>query len=181
MKKKIKSASHQKKKSPILWIKFQKHKFQVSASGTILWVIWKINSLRNFSQKIFKSFENMNHMQKKNVQFVESYWKKRRFDSLSHIWKKVQFFESHLSKEGSILWVILRKRFYSLNHIQKKGQFFASDLEKSSLLWVMFKKKTHFFESYSQKKSSILWVKFIKEGSLLWVILKRRFKYLNHI
>ena len=118
-----------KKKSPILWIKFQKHKFQVFASGTILWVIWKINSLRNFSQKkIFKSFENMNHMQKK------------MFNSLSRIEKK----------EGSILWlwvVYIWQRFNSLNHIQKEVQFFESHLKKGSILWDTFR-----------KKGSILWV-----------------------
>ena len=132
-KKNFKSASHQKKKKgPILWIKIQKHKFQVSASGTMLWVMRKINSLRIFSKKKINSlnqmktwvtckkkvFDSLSRIEKRGSilwLWVVYIWQK--FNSLNHTQKEVQFFESHLSKEGSILWVILRKRFYSLNHI----------------------------------------------------------------
>ena len=114
-----------KKKTQFFESNFENHKFQVSASGTILWVIWKINSLRIFSKKKINS---LNHMKtwvtcKKGVRFVESYWKKRRFDSLTLSRKyltKIQFFESY-SKRGSILWVTsFERRFNSLSHFEKR-------------------------------------------------------------
>ena len=130
--------SLKKKKGPILWIKFQKHKFQVSASGTILWVMRKINSLRIFSKKknqFFKSNENMSHMQKKVFDSL-SRIEKKRFDSLTlnRIYlTKIQFFESY-SKRGSILWVTFRKG---------KVQFFESFWEKGSILWIIFRKRVN--------------------------------------
>ena len=189
-----------KKKSPILWIKFQKHKFQVFASGTILWVIWKINSLRNFSKK------SLNHLKtwitckkkkcsirwvvlkkKKKVRFFdfESYLSDKNSNSLNHFQKEVQFFESHL-----------KKRFNSLSHFEKKGQFFESDLQKKVQFFESYSKKKkvprskkkQFFELHSKKvqffesekeKFNSYWEEVHKRGSIQWVIYKE-FNSLSH-
>ena len=131
-------ASHQKKKGPILCIKIQKHKFQVSASGTILWVMRKINSLRIFSKKKINSLNQMKT------------WvtcKKKRCSIRWVVLKKeVRFFdfESYISDKNSILWIILKKRFNSLSHIfRNKVQFFESFWEKGSILWIIFRKRVN--------------------------------------
>ena len=112
-----------KKKSPNLWIKFQKQKFQVFASGTILWVIWKINSLRNFSKKK----NSLNHLKtwitckKCSIRWVVMKKKKVRFFD----------FESYISDKNSILWIIFKKfsesfwekRSNSWSHIEKQERF----------------------------------------------------------
>ena len=187
-----------KKKSPNLWIKFQKQKFQVFASGTILWVIWKINSLKNFSKKkFFKSFENMNHMQKvfdslsRNEKkssilwlWVVYIWQK--FNSLNHIqkilWvilrKTLKFLESHWKtrkvqffasdlEKGSILCVRSRKKFNSLRHTKRRG----SNVQKSSLLWVMFERKVHFLSHVRKRLTSL---NHIHKSSILWVIFIKK-------
>ena len=120
-----------------------------------------------YKKKFFKSFEDMNHMQK-SVRFVESYWGK----------KKVRFFdfESFLSDKNSILWIIFKKEV----------QFFESDLEKGSILcvvskkkgsilWVM-RKKVHLFESCSKKKAHFC-ESYSNESSSLWVIFKKRERF----
>ena len=171
-KKKFKSASHQKKKGPILWINFQKHKFQVSASGTILWVMRKINSLRIFSKKkqFFKSNENMSHMQKRrcSIRWVVL---KKGFDSLSNVQK------------SSLLWVMCKKRLTSLSQIHKKKKssiLWVKFIKEGSLLWVILKRRcknlNHFF-----LKGSILSSHGKKKGWILRVIFKKKSNSLSHI
>ena len=68
---------------------------------------------------------------------------------LSHLWKEVQFLESYWKKSSILRFIKLK--FNSLRPIQKKKkvQFFSSYLKKDSIFgW----KKAQVFESYSQKK-----------------------------
>ena len=83
------------RKDSILWVIFKK--------GSILWVVFIVKSFNSVSHSLFlgeKRFNSVSH-NRKRVQFIETYWK-RGFDSLSHILKK-----------GSMLGVILEKRFNS--------------------------------------------------------------------
>ena len=100
-------------------------------------------------------------------QVFESYWKKKKtgFNSLSQSSIHWDIFK----KEGSILWVILKKK--------KKKQFFESLWEKCSILWVTFKKKGSLLR-VKLKKGSILWVIFSKNDQfILWIIHCVKKKY----
>ena len=136
--------------------------------GLILWDIWKIK---------FKS--SSHSLKEDSIPWVIL---KKRFNTLSHIQRKVRFFESYSTK--------------SLSHSEKKkkAQFFESSKkssilshERSSILWVIFEKgsilwvKKYFlkknFESYS-KKGEILWV---MEKKVLRVIFQKRFNSLSFV
>ena len=145
---------------------------------------------------MFKKFNSLNHIQK-NVHFFESI-SKEKFNSLSHTGKQDRFNSlSHIGKQERFNSSrhIEKKDFNSLSQIEKRfieAQFYES-FTKSSILWVIFpkkkedfdflsrffltqgsilwiilvKKKVEFCKSY--KNSSILWVLFRKNGSILWV------------
>ena len=108
----------------------------------------------------------MRHIRRKRIQFFASIWRNKVI-SLSH-GKKV----------GSTLWVNLKK---SLRHIEKI-QFFES-CKKVAHMKERFSSLRHFektngfqfFESKWQKdfiSLSHIEKRFIKRGSILWVILK---------
>ena len=167
------------KKCSILWVVFKSVRFCESyqKKSSILWVIffWKKSFLWVIWRKRLilwviwrKRFNSLSHLEKE-VQFFESYSRKERFKSASH----------NQEMRSSNLRVILKKRvqffesywergFNSLSHIEKEG----------SILWVTFKKKFNSFDSYRSKNvqfsesyflNSILWV-ILKRGSILWVI-----------
>ena len=97
------------------WVKFnQRAQFFALCwkKGSILWVTLKSSTL-----------------------WVTLKW---RFNSLSHVKKKVQFFES--CQKGSILWLFLWKGSILLSRIQRKCSF----------LWVTREKQS--FGSYQKKK-----------------------------
>ena len=105
-KKKFNSLSHVEKKGLILWVIFFKKSIlwvlfkkgfnslsHIEKEGSILWVIFTkgFNSL----SQIQKRFHSFSHIFEKRVQFLKViFLKKRRLKSLSHVQKKVQFFES---------------------------------------------------------------------------------------
>ena len=106
---------------------------------------------------------------KKKVQFIETYW------------KKVQFFESFLTKFA----------LNSLSHILEiRFNFFLSQSKKNSILWVMLENKKSSilrvilkrgvrFCGWKEGFNSVSLFRF-KKNSILWVILKKRFNSLNH-
>ena len=132
----------------------------------------------------------------------------RRFNSLSQIkkcsilWK---FFARKIwwdmfLRKGSILWVMLKRRVQFCESYEKRFSSVSHGLCKSSILWVIKKfsiiwliflskwiLRVIFFFS---KKGLILWdickIKFkssshsLKEDSIPWVILKKRFNTLSH-
>ena len=100
-----------------------------------------------FFGSYFKKFSSLSHTQKR-VQFLESYFLKR-FNPLSHIWNK---FNSQS--------LFLSKKKFNLSRIPEKVQFCESySRKKGSILCVIFKeKRVQFFESHRQEKGSILWV-----------------------
>ena len=119
----------------------------------------------------------MSRLQKKLVQFFESCWEAGfNFHELceekdSILWvmlkRRVQFFELYflfLKK----LWITFKKGFNYLTNFPKK-----STLSKKLILKVILKKfywkNVQFFESY------------FDEGSILSVILKKRFNSVSHI
>ena len=118
--------------------------------------------------------------------------------------KKEQFFESKLrKKEGTILWVKLRKKKFnpfsdiqegfnsfnsftvfffkkkinSVSQLKNKAQLCESD-EKSSILWVMFKRGSNIWLIFP-KINSVNHIK-NKVGSTLQIILEK-FYPLSHI
>ena len=96
----------------------------------------------------------------------------KKFNSESHT-KNVQYFESYQRKKvesSESYWRIS----LLLNRIQKKSSMWKKksySKKKSSILWVVLKKKNQFCESYSYFKIKyILRVIVQKMGSILWVI-----------
>ena len=129
--------------------------------NSILWVISETKRFNSLSHQRKRRFNSLSHKRKcsilwvvfkKWVQFCESCWKEG-FNSVSHVKKKFNSV-SHIfpKKKNSVTHVL-----NSLSHFSKK---------KSSILWLTH---IHFFESY--------W----KEGSLSWVILRKKFNSLRHI
>ena len=165
---KNKSLSHVIKKGSILRVilkkslsHIEKKKFsslyRIFGESSILWVVLfltktqKFNSLTHAQELsilwvilFFLKKKTILRVMLEKVQFIESCSK--RFNSLSHTRKKVQFFEFFF------FW--------------KRVQFFMS-----SILWVILQKEEGSILSDTLKKT-ILWVTF-KEGSILWVRLKK--------
>ena len=159
--------SHVQKKKSFLWLMLEKWVWFVDSywkrgfsalshtfKSSILWFIFSKGSI--LESHIFEE-----------GQVFESYWKKKKktgFNSLSQSSIPWDMFK----KEGSILWVILKK---------KKKQFFESLWEKCSILWVTFKKKGSILR-VKLKKGSILWVIFSKNDQfILWIIHCVKKKY----
>ena len=116
--------------------------------------IQKFNSVSYFW--LMKNFESW----KKKVHFFESKIFKKKFKYLSHVNKKVQFFES--CEKGPSIWIMKKKGWSnSLSQIEKKK----------------FNSLSHIF---NKKKSSIFWV-ISKKGSILWVFFffKKKTQYLK--
>ena len=141
------------------WVQFcescQKKGFNsvshVKKKGSILWVIFKKNQFLE-SFLLFFLFKT----------FFESFFfflKKKRFNSVSHNFWKVQNSFNHIEK-----------KFNSVGHIQEKG----------SIHWDLLKKKVQFFESSWKRKETILYFR-IKRSSTLWVFsFDTRFNSLSH-
>ena len=119
-----------KKKSSILWVIFDKialnslsHILEIRfEKGSILWVILKKEKF-NSSGHIEKRGSISAGEKKGSILWVY-FASTKKFDSLSHIQKWVQFIESY-SKRGSNLWV-------------QKKKFNSWLIERSSILWVIF-------------------------------------------
>ena len=156
--------------------------FFESYEKSILWEIFPKKSLNHLKTWITckKMFNSLSRIEKKKEGSILWLWVVyiwQKFNSLNHIRKEVQFFESHL-KKGSILWDTFRKkRFNSLSHFEKKGPFFESDLEKGSILWVRFRKKFTSLSHVQKKKKAHFFESYSNEGSSLWVIFKKRERF----
>ena len=175
----------------ILWVIFLQKRFNSVSQN-----FWKVqNSFNHIEKKKFNSVGHIQEkgsihwdLLKKKVQFFESSWKRKetilyfrikrsstlwvfsfdtRFNSLSHSSRKVQFFESFLTKFVlNSLSHILEIRF---NFSNWKEGFSSVSEKKGSILWVFFaSKKNRFFESYS------------KRDSILWIILTKTFNSMSH-
>ena len=83
-------------------------------------------------------------------------------------------------KEGSILWVMVKKRrFNSLSHGKKKGSISLSHVEKKgSILWVRLKNGSLLRVMLKKEFNSLC--PFVRKGSILWDILRSRFDSLSH-
>ena len=138
---------------------------EIFKENPILWVNFLENYLSSIVWVILQKKSQFFESYSKRVQFFES--SKKGFKSLRH----------HV-KEGSILWVILKKRGdNSLSHIQKGFNSLESSqkgfkslrhhVKESSILWVIFKKE---FNSLSHLKKGFSSRHHDKEGSILWVI-----------
>ena len=121
---------------------------------SILWVIFPDRINHFCESKFFLKKNSVSHVEKKKkVQFCESCQKKR--SSILWVIFKNQFLESfYFFLFEKILWVIffLQKKFNSVSHILWKVQNSFNHIEKSSILWVIFKKKVQFIETYWKKK-----------------------------
>ena len=101
--------------------------------------------------------------------------------------KKVQFFESYLTKGFNSVNRIQKKRFISFSHTESKrgsileGHIFhfffwkKKKLKSTSLV----QKKVQFFESCQKKKVHSF--SHVKKGSIFWVIFQEEFNSLSHI
>ena len=139
-------------KKSFLWVFFKK----------ILWVLNKKSSLS----------------QSKKVKFFESDSKKR-FNSMIHL--RVQFFESLFSHK-KVPFPGHKVQFFELHWKVQLFESFLLSEKKGSILWVVFRKKVQFWESYS-KEGSILRVIYqmgslhsdiLKRSSILWVIFSEK-------
>ena len=108
----------------------------------------------------------MSHIHKR-VQFFESNSKKGSILSVIFLKKGFNSWRSYFwKKEGSSLWVMFKRRFNSLSHVKKGSLLWV--MKKSSIIWVrflIFSKKINYF-------GSILWVIWEgckEKGSVLWV------------
>ena len=195
-KKGFNSLSHIPKKSSILWVVFKKNStlWVTLKKSSTLWVMLKKGSILYVVFEVFNSFSRI---QKK----CSILWAMLR--------KKSSILWVILRKSGSTLRVIFKKKSSILRVIfKKKIQFFESYSRKSSILRVIFKKKgsilwVHIYEkkkfnslsSYSTKKrvqcfeSCRKKAQIIescskqgsKEGSIDWIMFKRRLKSLSHV
>ena len=184
--KRLKSSSHVKKvqffesyeKVQKCWILRVNHIFQ---RGSILRVTpapRKEKGFDSLSHIFQKRFNSVTHISKKDIQFFESYWQK--FKSVAYWKKSIQFCESYWKrfiKRGSTLWVIFEKGFYSLRNTLKGSIhwfiFCVFEKKNSSSLWVQKGK------IYSL--SHIFFLSHTKNGSILWIILKKKFNSVSHI
>ena len=134
--------------------------------GSIIWVIF--NSLSHIEKKINP------WVKLKKVHFLESHFffskkklflesrSKKKFNSLSHIQKRVQFFAPYSRK---------RVQFLPSYSKEKSVQVFWVIWKEGSILWVIFKKvqRVQLFESS--------W----KKGSIHLRLFLKRFNPLRHI
>ena len=124
-----------------------------------------------------------------------------KFNSLSRVvflkkifwvtFKKKFYSLSRIQQKSSILWVILKKevqffdsywkRFNSLSHVKKINSL---SLKKNKSLSHMkrFNNRVEFlgWVIYFHKRFNSYGFFFKKRGSILWVMFKRRFKFLSH-
>ena len=135
-------------KSSILWVMLKK--------CAILWVVFKkvfgslshIRKNQTFGSYLLNKSSLLWVSWGKKSSLLWVNWRKR-FNSLSYVAKRVQFFESY--QKNSILCIIS----------QNFNPFFGSYQRKSSILWVIFSKKkfnslshfwkNQFFESFGEK------------------------------
>ena len=218
LKRRFKSLSHNQKKeekrsilsshvqkSPTLWVTLEK---RLNSSSQIEKKFNSLSHVKNSSNK--REVQFFEHFGEKKVQFFET------FDSLRHIEKRLQLFESSwkVQKKGSFLWVILKnsfvwvffskkKEFNSLSHnkkrfnslisfstwfifwvIFKKNSLSHTQKKGGSILWVIFKKGVHTFESYQKTRVQFfescwntrkveLLESYCKKTSTLWVTWRR--------
>ena len=136
-------------------------------------------------QILTKRFNSWSHIQKRVVQFCESYSKNIQFFAL-YFWRNSISTLSHV--KCSILWVILKRKAQFFESCSKQGQSFLSDIaekglkirKKSNPLSYIRKKKVQFFGS-CKTESSIHRVNFWK-GSILRVRFSlKNFNSQSHI
>ena len=125
--------SYSKKRS-ILWVVLTKIIESCWKKSSVLWVVFLEKRFNSLIQE--KCINSLSHLFKRRFQFFASYSRNKVKFFASYSRSKVQFFES--CKEGSILWIIL-KRINFWTYVQKK---------KESILWVICCKKFQFFESF---------------------------------
>ena len=108
----------------------------------------------------------------------------KRFNSLNHFVKRVQFFESP-SEECSILWLkFLKIRFNCLNHIQKEFNSVSRVQKECSILWIR-----KVFNWVSKMGSILCVMKKKKKVQFFWVTKRvqffesnwKKFNPLSHI
>ena len=108
-------------------------------------------------------------LETRKVQFLESYFLKKRFNSLSHVRKKSSTLWVKFEK-CSTLWVILKKKVQLFESCKKQLIW-----KRGSLLWDILENKKG--SILCVVKNSIFWV---IEKSVLCEILKKTFNYLSH-
>ena len=184
--------------SSILCVMFYFKKVQLFETYSQM---FHVNHAQLFESCWKDSFNSLSHTQKQ-VQFFEYFCKefnslsqtfwKNGFNSVSHVEKKGSIFMSHVGKKGSILCIIWKNWFSSVSHektfnsfSQQKSFFYLIDIfqkinSSRHLFLFFFQKRSILWDSFSNrrfKSSSDL----LKEDSIPWVILKKRFNSLSHI
>ena len=138
----------------------------------------KKQSLSQISSKKKKAFNSLSYFLQSSILGVNFFWEKGSI--LVGISKKVLFL-SQIRKEGSILWVILKKKLKFLSHNQKKKKF--NSLSHISVSHTEKKSASHNskkrFNSLNQTKSSILWV-ILKNHFFESFFKKKKFNSLRH-
>ena len=172
-----KNFAHSLRKTPILRLILNK-KVQFFEpylkKSSILWFLEKISSPSQ------KGFNSLRHVQRQRIQFFASYSKKKGFNSLSRIQKRVQLFASYLKKELNSLTHI-QKKINSLSHEKTILWVIFNEfgkqkiLNKNSILWVILKERFNSLSLQSNKKGSLFESCFCLKNSILWVIFSRRF------
>ena len=195
LKKGINSLSHIRKKGSIPWVMWIRRFTFFFESSSLLFHSWsntekKVQFCESYWQNLWTYFQKkkidcLGHIYEKNsilcvkylsescwkerFNFCESCWKKW-FSSVSHVQKRVQFFESSKSFFTFIdifsdnqFFEYFSKKFNSYRHISKR-KFKSSThlLKEGSFLWILH----HVVE-----EKPILWVKMQKS---LWVMFKKR-------
>ena len=92
---------------------------------------------------------------------------------------KFNSFASYSKKKSSILWKFILEKNSILWVMKKKIQFFEWFSKISSIEIFDKNKRVQFCESYSKKKSWILWVNFFKKKMLWVVFLFKKFNSLS--
>ena len=161
--KRFNSLSHIREKSWILWV-----------------VLENFNSLSRIKKKI--NVEKKKSCSKKQVQFCESYWKKKSVLWVVFVFqKKKNIFESHNEKGDQFFESffvgenILKRRFTSVSH-KKSNSLSFFWWKKKQVFESCFSRRVEFFESYWKNSLSHIEKKFSSlyrifgESSILWVV-----------
>ena len=169
--KKVQFFESNKKKGSIGWVIFGKEfnflSFffsHIQKMGSILWVIFKKK----------ERFNSMSHLKSSTLWVIlkSGSWR----SSILWVIYRVQFFASYSKKKGSILCVVLKEKGDNpLRRSQSKGSILCVILEKQGHFFESWKKWVQLFESCWKKNFNSLShteKRFIKRGSILWVISK---------
>ena len=182
----------------IFWKRVQIFASYKKLSGSILCVILKkLNgSIHNKNQfcEFFLIVKNFESWKKKSISLNQFFFFSKKFKYLSHVKKKVQFFES--CEKGASIWIMKKKKeqFFESNWAKKKVQFFESYFQqkkKQSFEWyrrrvlcfnslsVFWKKKAQYLKSLSKIEfcGANFQIKLnywnLMKKSTLWVMFKK--------